>query len=330
MSGSRFGLSLLFLCVACSPIGAACSGGGRSIDGDDLAPGQTTSPTTPPAPTSPTQEPDGGPASNACNLGDAVCLSKDRRRACVANGSGARWIEETCAVGSGCLKGACTPSRCSDECTLGETQGGKTCAPFDIAKSKPAASDPANKTHDRARGYLGRMKSESLSSGGVGSAQYEDATRTKIANMHGIGDSAIWTGAFLASEALRLRATGAADARARVRALVETIPLWMNVAGEPGMLVRWAKPSSVKHAFAIPDLDCANQRVHCGVAHAGTSYDFIGHISRDSTAIEVRETIAKKDKTEVVLAREKNKPGRPKKGEVRPTPEPSPLERKRG
>jgi hypothetical protein len=49
----------------------------------------------------------------------------------------------------------------------------------------------------------------------------------------------------------------------------------------------------------------------------------IGHISRDSTAIEARESIAKKDKVEAAQAKPKNKPGRPKKGEVRPSPEPS-------
>ncbi|MBK7424828.1 MAG: transposase [Propionivibrio sp.] len=53
-------------------------------------------------------------------------------------------------------------------------------------------------------------------------------------------------------------------------------------------------------------------------------------ISRDSTAIEARESIAKKDKAEVVPAKPKGKPGRKKKGEVRPAPEPSPLERQRG
>jgi hypothetical protein len=46
--------------------------------------------------------------------------------------------------------------------------------------------------------------------------------------------------------------------------------------------------------------------------------------------IEARESIAKKDKAEVVPAKPKGKPGRKKKGEVRPAPEPSPLERQRG
>ena len=55
----------------------------------------------------------------------------------------------------------------------------------------------------------------------------------------------------------------------------------------------------------------------------------IGHISRDSTAIEARESIAKKDKAEVAPVKPKNKRGRPQKGQVHPTQEPSPLERQR-
>ena len=264
----------------------ACGGGGQASEGDapaDATP--STSPTTPPPPGTTPPVDEAGAPSDACTVGDAVCLTKDRRRACLANGTGGRWVEEACAAGSGCFKGACAPSRCSDECTLGEkgtgSGGGKTCTPFDIKAGKAAPSDPAGKTHDRARGYLARMNAESFASGGIGSARYEDTTRTTIATMDGIGDSAIWTGTFLASEALRLRATGAPDARARVRSLVQTVHLWLNVAGEPGMLVRWAKESATTHPFTIGDYDCSVERVHCGVDHAGKKYDFIGHISRD-------------------------------------------------
>lgn len=62
----------------------------------------------------------------------------------------------------------------------------------------------------------------------------------------------------------------------------------------------------------------------------GLGEQLIGHLSRDSTAIEARESSAKKDKTEVIQVKPKSKRGRPQKGEVRPAPEPSPLERQRG
>ena len=71
------------------------------------------------------------------------------------------------------------------------------------------------------------------------------------------------------------------------------------------------------------------QRVHARMIENTLGKQLIGHISRDSTAIDAREPIAKQDKAEVAPAKLKNKRGRPQKGEVRPTPEPSPLERQR-
>jgi hypothetical protein len=46
--------------------------------------------------------------------------------------------------------------------------------------------------------------------------------------------------------------------------------------------------------------------------------------------MEARESIARKDKAEAAPVKPKSKRGRPSKGEVRPTPEPSPLEGQRG
>lgn len=50
----------------------------------------------------------------------------------------------------------------------------------------------------------------------------------------------------------------------------------------------------------------------------------VGHISRDASAIEVREKVQAKTKP---ITSSPRKPGRPKKGEERPSPEPSRLER---
>lgn len=70
------------------------------------------------------------------------------------------------------------------------------------------------------------------------------------------------------------------------------------------------------------------QRVHAHMIKDNLGDQLIGHISRDATAIEAREAIARADKAQAVAvtAKPKAKPGRPKKGEVRPAPEPSPLE----
>jgi hypothetical protein len=279
--GTRAFLSaVLVAAVACGeslPDSHGSSGGNG--DGSSSPQGAPAGPTTPsssdPAPTA---------VNDACTKGDAICTSKDARRSCIDNGAGGtRWTDESCGAGSGCVAGACVVGKCSDECTAGETNAsGQTCKPYVLASKTSATLAPGDKLHDRARDYLSWMKRGAMMSGGIGSARYEDPpSYTKVTSMDGIGDSAIWTGAFLGSEALRLTATGAPDARARVKSLAETVHLWLNVAGEPGMLVRWAKESATTFPFTIGDYDCTNERVHCGIDYQGKKYDVIGHISRD-------------------------------------------------
>jgi hypothetical protein len=260
----------------------ACgSGGSGSSSGDATPPAPTGSPTPPPAPT------DAPPPAphDECALGTAVCTAKDRAKTCKQTADGARWSEVTCAAGSGCLLGVCTVGACSDECTLGEVQAGKACGPWAVASGAAAsASDPVTSMHDRSRAYLGWMAKGPMVAGSIGSPRYADpGTFSQITAMNGLGDSAIWTGTYLAAEALRLLATGSSDARARVRDLVDRIHLLMNVSGEPGMLARWAKPSSKTYPFTVGDLDCGgtDKRSHCNIPYAGTNYDYVGHISRD-------------------------------------------------
>jgi len=66
------------------------------------------------------------------------------------------------------------------------------------------------------------------------------------------------------------------------------------------------------------------QRLHAALIDAYRKPVLVGHISRDSTAIEAREKPVKKEKAP---KKPKHKKGRPRKGEVRPPKEPSRLER---
>lgn len=132
--------------------------------------------------------------------------------------------------------------------------------------------------------------------------------------------------AFLAKAVLGLLTT---------RALMERLQADSKLRRLCGFDLRYALPSEATFSRAFAEFAASElmQRVHARV-HARMIEDtlgkqLIGHISRDSTAIEARDSIAKKDKAEVAPAKLKNKRGRPQKGEVRPTPEPSPLERQR-
>ena len=96
--------------------------------------------------------------------------------------------------------------------------------------------------------------------------------------------------------------------------------------------LRFALPSESTFSRAFEGFAASEllQRVHARMIKDTLGAQLIGHLSRDSTAREARESIAKQDKGEVVPAKPRGKPARPKKGEVRPTPEPSPLERQLG
>jgi hypothetical protein len=70
-------------------------------------------------------------------------------------------------------------------------------------------------------------------------------------------------------------------------------------------------------------------RLHAALIRETHADRLVGHISRDSTAIEAREKPAKSEKP-APAAEPERKRGRPRKGEIRPAPPPSRIERQRG
>lgn len=263
---------------------AACSGAGSGASAPGVSPpaGGEVDASVPGTVNEDAGATDAPSSSSTCSVGTAVCAGYASVHRCVADPGGARWVDETCAAGSGCVKGACVPGACSDECLAGETSGGKTCALRDVKSGSWTTLDPTASLHDRARDYLPRLRRDSLATGGLGNVRYADPpTYSQISFLDDTGDSALWTGSYLASEALRLHATGALDARREVRELVKTLHTWLGVTGSPGVLARFAIESSKKPSYPIGDLDCSQERVHCGVAYGGKTYDYIGHVSRD-------------------------------------------------
>ena len=129
--------------------------------------------------------------------------------------------------------------------------------------------------------------------------------------------------AFLAKAVLDLKTT---------RALMDRLQADSKLRRLCGFDLRHALPSESTFSRAFEEFATSElmQRVHARMIKDTLGDQLIGHISRDSTAIEARESIAKKDKVEAAPAKPKNKRGRPAKGEVRPAPEPSALERQSG
>jgi hypothetical protein len=87
--------------------------------------------------------------------------------------------------------------------------------------------------------------------------------------------------------------------------------------------------STFSRAFAEFAASALPSRLHQALVQEIHADRLVGHISRDSTAIEAREKPAKPDQP-VPAAQAKRKRGRPRKGEVRPTEPPRRIERQLG
>ena len=70
-------------------------------------------------------------------------------------------------------------------------------------------------------------------------AFFTDETYTALSGYHGLGDSTIWTGTYMASQALRYHVTGDAQARQNAIAKVLTLDGHLHVTGRPGFIGRF-------------------------------------------------------------------------------------------
>ena len=86
--------------------------------------------------------------------------------------------------------------------------------------------------------------------------------------------------------------------------------------------------ATFSRAFAEFSSSALPSRLHEALIQDTHADRLVGHISRDSTAIEAREKPAKSDKP-APKPKPRHKRGRPRKGENRPAPPPSRIERQR-
>lgn len=92
------------------------------------------------------------------------------------------------------------------------------------------------------------------------------------------GDSAIWTGHYLAAEAFRYKVTQSADALANANRALDGLTLLADVTGTD-LLARCAVPVSSDFAAGIAQEEASNG-VWFGSAN-GQAYMWVGHTSRD-------------------------------------------------
>jgi hypothetical protein len=92
------------------------------------------------------------------------------------------------------------------------------------------------------------------------------------------GDSAIWTGHYLAAEAFRYKVTGAADALNNINNAISTINNLINVTGG-NVLARCALPANSPYAASISSQESANG-IYNGTI-SSTPWIWVGNTSRD-------------------------------------------------
>ena len=239
-------------------------------------------------PPSDSSTPADGPADSggaACTAGASSCVDQTQHKICKSKAGKLTWVTEICAAGMLCLDKLCAAT-CIDQCDLNRTRvlGGKTqtCKPFSVAQktSVPVGSG----MHDRARQHNAWIRKFHLPAGTIADTRFADTSYNKVVSYHGAGDSAIWTGTYLAGEALRLKVTGSPDAASNVQQLVEAIHRLFEVTSSttphPGFLARYTAPINSPDP-AIKALYNPTDARHHKVKFKGQDYFWSGNTSRD-------------------------------------------------
>lgn len=171
---------------------------------------------------------------------------------------------------------------CADQCRLGEVDGLADCQLWnaEIGEWSDRLDDGQGQLHNRARHHTTWLHNWMLPAGGVMAAQFSDETLRTVLAYGGRRDSAIWTGTYLASEALRLMSTGSPDAERALGETLETLHRWWSISGDPGYLARYAAPAdSAESVLAL--LSTEDSEVHLAVGDDGQPWRWRGNISRD-------------------------------------------------
>ncbi|NJO56391.1 MAG: hypothetical protein HC834_08735 [Rhodospirillales bacterium] len=106
--------------------------------------------------------------------------------------------------------------------------------------------------HRRAADHDTWMREHLMPAGGVMSAQFTDDTYAQVKSYGGERDPAIWTGAYLAAQALRLQVTGDADAADQVAETVRVLHRWWRISGMPAISLGSRHRPTVKRPFWTP------------------------------------------------------------------------------
>jgi hypothetical protein len=170
---------------------------------------------------------------------------------------------------------------CADACQLGTIADNASCELWDSRTGMRIEDidDGPGQLHNRARVYLPWLRELAMPAGGVMSPIFTDDTYQAVSMYTGRRDPAIWTGAYLAAEALRYLSTQAPDAQAQIEKTLDVLHGWWNIPGDPGNLARFAAPADSPPEI-LATLPADDEEVH-ETEYAGETWIWRGDTSRD-------------------------------------------------
>src|SRR5579872_5037404 len=105
------------------------------------------------------------------------------------------------------------------------------------------SAQPANASEADALAISANIQAKHLPFGTIMDPVYASPSSNQIVGYTRCGDSALWTGAYLAAESFRYKVTQSADALNNVKSALAGLSLLQNVTGD-NRLARCAFPAS--------------------------------------------------------------------------------------
>ncbi|EGV20047.1 hypothetical protein [Thiocapsa marina] len=174
-----------------------------------------------------------------------------------------------------------TPACCESSRPDTEVEATDRAHPVAGAFSAAVASDTDPEVlYRRAADHETWMREHLMPAGGVMSGQFTDDTYAQVKSYGGERDPAIWTGSYLAAQALRLEATGAADAADQLAETVRVLHRWWRISGDAGYLARFAAPADSSEAI-LATLPAGDPEVIRDVPYEDALWHWRGRVSRD-------------------------------------------------